>query len=134
MSGPAVRELVPIDRISVARIRQIMRKDEPLGRWSRCGAGAIRPGLLANLVRDCIWGGLDIPLGEVRARLGKPGDEARYRMTVEVEVGPNGQCCELEAQARFVRRVSGRITAHIELCTDGQPIVLNASTILLAAP
>lgn len=133
MSELAVRDLVPVDRISTARIRQFLRKDEALGRWSRAGAGAIRPTLLASLVRDCIWEALDIPFEEVRSRLKKPASETSYGITIEVETGPNGHCVEFEIRACFTRRPSTRIAARIELCATGSPIPLSASPILLVA-
>lgn len=133
MSGAVVRDLIPIDRISAARIRRFLREDGRLGQWSRAGKGGIRPTLLARLVRNCIWEGLDLPLDDVRKRLAKPGHETCYQMTVEVEVGPKGDCGYLRTQARFIHCGSGRIAAQIELCTAGTPIRLTASRILLAA-
>jgi hypothetical protein len=136
MTGPAalVRDLIPRERISTARIRQAVNGEHDLGCWSRNTHGAIRPGLLAELIRDCLWEHLDVPLAEVRAKIDSlERGSIVYHLILEVETD-RGRCLEVEADIRFFSCASHRIAAEIGLNWAGTSVPLHAGRILLTAP
>lgn len=122
-----VRDALPVERISCARIRQWLASDEGLGGWSRAGPAAIRPQRLAALIRDRIWEAHDVTLGTVRERLergpAQGSGEVDYWVRLEVEVEPDKEV-EVVSRTRFTMAPNGRLRAEIGLASpDGeQPI------------
>jgi hypothetical protein len=122
-----VRDTLPMERISRARIRQWIDGDATLGDWSRAAPAAIRPQQLATLIRNRIWEAHDVTLGAVRERLerqaSKGSDSVDYWVRLEVEFEPDKEI-EVISRTRFTVAPSGRLRAEIELTSgDGaQPI------------
>ena len=129
-----VRGLIPADRISETRIRDLLRGDPELDRWSRSAPGALRPARLASLIRDRIWEGHDVSLAAVRTRLAnRPDGKLIYRMIVEVDIG--GRYLKLVSRTRFASTPRGSIRLDIELSVGtrtgtitGSPIVLRPAS------
>lgn len=115
-----VRDTLPVERISCARIRQWLANDERLGGWSRAAPSAIRPQRLATLIRDRIWEAHDVTLGAVRERLGsgtgKGLDGVDYWVRIEVEIEPDKEV-ELISRTRFTMAPNGRLRAEIGLAS-----------------
>ena len=122
-----VRDTMPIERISCARIRQWLTGDSRLGDWSRAAPGAIRPRRLAALIRDRIWEAHGVTLGTVRERLerrlSQGSDSLDYWVSLEVEIEPDKEI-EVVSRTRFTLAPDGRLRAAIGLARDGgeQPI------------
>lgn len=129
-AGGAVRRLLPADRISEARIRNLLGGDPDLDRWSRNAPGALRPRRLAALIRDRIWEGHDVSLAAVRARLAtRPGGKLVYRVTIEVDVG--GRYIRMVSQTSFAATARGSVRADIDLTVGNRTGTITAAPILL---
>lgn len=112
-----VRDALPFERLSCARIRQWLAEDTDLGCWSRTSPRAIRPQHLAALIRDRIWEAHDVPLATVRGRLEREGDDKQapyvdYWVKIEIEKGAN-EGSKLLARTRFSLTTGGRVRAEI---------------------
>lgn len=121
-----VRDALPLERLSCARIRQWLAEDGGLGSWSRNESGAIRPHQLAALIRDRIWEGHDVSLATVRERLEadeRPIPHADYWVRVDVEKKPNDEASVL-SRTRFSLTQNGRICAEMWIVAQDveQPI------------
>ncbi len=129
-----VRDLLPIERISGARIREAIRACSPLAWWSGAEAGAIRPTLLARLVRDGLWEALDVDLGAVQDALVAPGADGRvnFGLMLEVETRPD-ESVKLPLVASFALCGSGRAALTISLNSGGRDYELVRNRVLLVA-
>jgi hypothetical protein len=125
-----VRDALPIERISYARIRQLLSSDEEMGGWSKGSQGAIRPGRLAMLIRERIWNAHDVSLDAIRARLPRGTDTALvYRVEVEVDVGD--RYLKMVSRTRFSRSARGSICADIDLSIGAASDSITGSSIVL---
>jgi hypothetical protein len=117
-----VRDALPLERLSCARIRQWLADDTDLGSWSRTEPGAIRPQQLAALIRDRIWEAHDVSLATVRDRLDRADEaqqprQAEYWVKVEIEKQPDKKARVL-SRTRFSSTPNGRICAEICIVAD----------------
>lgn len=129
--GQRVRDLIPIERISPARIRDALKACPELDGWSCGAAGAIRPALLARLARDALWEALAVETSSVSAVLDERGGTARYELSLEVDIGSDPPLT-LPIVAAFVRCGSGRIALTLSLDCGGELFELVGSQIVLA--
>lgn len=131
--APRVRDLLPVDRISTARIRQAIKACPDIDQWSCATAGAIRPTLLARLVRDALWEALSLETSKVSTALDEEGGSVRFGLTLEVDTGSD-RPVTLPIVVTFVRCGSGRIALTIVLECGGEPFELVSSRCVLAPP
>ena len=119
-----VRDALPMDRISCARIRQWLADHRGLGDWSR-GRLVRSAAAAAALIRDRIWESHDVTLGTVRDRLDRQlstgAELVVYWVRLEVEIEPDKDI-EVVSRTSFTLAPSGRLRAEIGLVSpNGEP-------------
>jgi hypothetical protein len=130
VSSGLVRDAMPVERISKARIRHWLMHDQELGAWSRARAGAIRPARLASLIRDAIWRAHDVAVDAVADRLARSFlDTLTFR--VEIEVNAPGEALHIVSKTQFTGHGGGRMHAEITLSDGPEPHRITNSPILL---
>ncbi|MEA3032691.1 MAG: hypothetical protein QOH86_707 [Sphingomonadales bacterium] len=109
-----VRDLLPIERISEACIRDVLGPHPQVGGWSR-GRRGIRPFRLAHLVRDRIWTAHDSSAADLlhRLRQRQPGNKLRYEVDISIET--EGGPVTVAAWTEFGLTGTGGMTARLYL-------------------
>jgi hypothetical protein len=129
--GQAVRELIPIERISEARIREALLAQPDLARWSRGGRG-IPPVRLARIIRHRIWSAHDLSVAELRRHLLSSGKGRAITYWVSLEVDAS-ETVALTSRTTFESVPSRRMTARLALVVNERPIEIS-SCILMVEP
>lgn len=113
--SPSIRDLIPRDRVSLARIRTTVSSHSQIGSWSRRQRGAIRPSRLAELIRYCLLAGLTMPIEQVEAALRSTSRKScSHAYEIEVEIAP-GQVERIDAGAEFTLTPAGRVRVLLTL-------------------